>query len=196
MCNLCHRGNIQDVVKRIADRLGIDRFGRWCDRLGKVLGIIRVDKMGLDPHAAKSVVKLRIGPSIERARSDQFIACLQKGKQRDHLCRHTRSDHQPRPTAFERCEPLFQHGIGGIHHPRIHIAKGLEVEKTRRMIRAVEYIGRRLINRGGTGRGRRIGQLTRMQTERFESEFAISHSNLPKLNLSFSRPAILVVLQK
>ena len=89
MCNLCHRRNIQDIVKRIADGLGIDRFGRWCDCLGKVLWIIRVDKMSLDPHAAKRVVKLRVGSPIERARSDQFIACLQKGKQRDHLCRHT-----------------------------------------------------------------------------------------------------------
>ena len=188
--NLCHRGDIQNVVKRIADRLGINRLGGRCDRLGKVLGIIRINKMGLDPHPTKGVVKLRVGSAIKRACSHQFIAGLQKGKQRYHLCGHARSDHQPRPAAFKRREPLLQHGIGRIHHPRIHIAEGLKVEKTRGMVRAVEYIGRGLVDRCRTRPRSCVRHLARVQTERFESEFAVSHSNLPKLNLSFSRRAI------
>ena len=49
--------------------------------------------------------------------------------------------------AFQRRDPLLEHGVGGVAEPRIHVSGALNVEQRCRVIRVGEAKGCRLVDR-------------------------------------------------
>jgi hypothetical protein len=111
-------------------------------------------------------------PSLCRGR-DQFVARLHDGEQRRHLRRHARGQRQRGAAAFHRRHAFLEHRDGGVAHAAVDVAEGLQVEERRRMVGAVEHERRRLVNRRGARAGGGIGNLARVQAQRFYGKLVI-----------------------
>ena len=84
-------------------------------------------------------------------------------------------DRKPGRAAFERRDPLLEHGIGRIADARIDVAEGLQPEQRSGVIDAFEYEGRRLIDRRRARAGGRIGLRAGVNGERGKAGNAFAH---------------------
>ncbi len=94
---------------------------------------------------------------------------------------------QRRRAAFQRRHARLQHRLRRVHDARVDVAEGFEREQRRRVLRIVEHIGRRLIDRRDPRAGGGIGLGAGMDGERAEagSDF-VGHGRL--LNFANSTP--------
>ena len=58
------RLDIEDVIGRVTDDFGVKRLRLRRDRPGELLGLVRIDEGGIDPHLAEGIVELREGTAI------------------------------------------------------------------------------------------------------------------------------------
>ncbi len=151
------RLDVEHVVERIADGLGVERLRLGRERAPEVFRIVGIDEVRGDAEAAQLVVELRVGAAVERARRHQLVARLHQRQQRRGLRRHARAHRQCRAAPFERRHALLEDGRRGIHHAAVDIAECLQVEQTGRMVGAVEDVGGSLVDRHGARAGSRIG---------------------------------------
>ncbi len=92
-----------------------------------------------------------------------------------NLRRVAGSDRKPCRAAFERSDPLLEHGVGRIADARIDVAEGLQPEQRGGVIDAFEYEGRRLIDRRRARAGGRIGLRAGVNGERGKAGNAFAH---------------------
>jgi hypothetical protein len=84
---------------------------------------------------------------------DDVVAGLGNGQHRISDRRLARSQRQRRDAAFQRGHALFQHVLRGVHDARVDVARHLQVEQVGAVLRAVEGVGHRLVQRHGHGLG-------------------------------------------
>ncbi len=126
-----HRGERADIghiAQRIADGFAKHRAGAGVDQLGKGIGVARVGEAHLQPLPRKGVGEQVVGAAIQTAAGDDVVARLGQGLNRRGDGSHARSHRQRRHAAFERCDALFQHVVGRIHHTGVDIARDLQIE--------------------------------------------------------------------
>ena len=91
-------------------------------------------------------------------------------------CRRAGGDRKRRYAALERRNALFKDVLCGIREPAVDVARVTKGEAIRRVLRVVEYIGSRRINRDGTGIGGGVGLfLTDVELQSFK--MIIGHNN-------------------
>ena len=68
MGNIGNSRDVEYIVQRISNGLGIKRFGLWGYRTCEILRVFRINEMGSNAKATKPVIKLGVSAAIQRAR--------------------------------------------------------------------------------------------------------------------------------
>ncbi|KAB8760612.1 hypothetical protein FH972_026604 [Carpinus fangiana] len=106
------------VVARVADALEVDGLGLVVDELGKVVGVVAVDKLGLDAEARQEDLELVVGAAVQVAGGDDVVAGVGEGGDGHELGRLARRGGNGGGTTLERGDALLQHVDGGVHDAR------------------------------------------------------------------------------
>ena len=98
-------------------------------------------------------------------------------QQRRRDGRLTAGEGQARRAAIQRRQALFEDVGGGVHQAGVDVAEFAQAEQIRRVLRVVEHVARRRIDRHGTGRGRGVWHLTGVECQgaQFISWFIVGH---------------------
>lgn len=161
------------VASRVAEGLEVDRFGSIVDQRRHPIDVVRGRETRVDADLRKRVSKQVVGTTVQRRRRDKIVTGLSDRKQRIRCCRLTGRQAQPGEAALHRRNALLQHCSCGVHDARINISLDLEIKQVRAMLRIVERICSRLVDRNGDGFGRRVGFVTGVYCERFNFHFSI-----------------------
>ena len=150
---LGQRGQIDDVARRVADALAVDRLGLVVDKGGDGFGAVILGEAHLDPETRQHVGEQGVGAAIELGCGDNVVT---GGGQRLNgvgdgggTCR----DHQRGNPSFQRGHPLLQHIVGGVHDAGVDVARHRQIEQIRPVLGALELVGHRLVD----GHGDRLG---------------------------------------
>ncbi|MNL18749.1 hypothetical protein D3C87_1399070 [compost metagenome] len=144
---------IDDVARRVADALAVDRLGLVVDEGGDGFGAVILGKTHLDSETRQHVGEQGVGAAVELGGGDNVVA---GGGQRLNGVGdggRPRRDHQTGYAPLEGGHPLFQHVVGGVHDAGVDVARHRQVEQIRPVLGAVELVGHRLVD----GHGHRLG---------------------------------------
>ena len=146
-------GDVDDVARRVADALAIDRLGFVIDEGGDGLGAVILGEAHLDPEARQHVGEQGVGAAIELGGGDDVVTG--GGQRLDGVGDGggTRRDHQAGDAPFQRGHPLLQHIVGGVHDAGVDVARHRQIEQVRPVLGALELVGHRLVD----GHGHRLG---------------------------------------
>ena len=168
---LCDRRNLRDirhVTRRITDRLHEHGLGPVVDQC---LEAFRATVIGKPCRNAKLRHGMRqqvVGAAIERRGSDDIVAGLgdRLDRRRDRCL--AGCDCQRSNTAFQRRDPLLKHVGRRVHDPGVDIPRHLQIEQVRAMLRVVEGVCRRLVDRNCHRLSRGVRAISRVDRTRFE----------------------------
>lgn len=62
--NLCNGLKVRDIVLRISDALDVDGLRLLVNRLGKILGLVSVHKLGVYAQSREEDLQLVVGSAI------------------------------------------------------------------------------------------------------------------------------------
>jgi hypothetical protein len=150
---------IANADLRISDGLTVEHPRPRRDRSAEVLRIGRIDEDDVDSPSSQRDIELGIRPAVEGARGDDLIARPKQSRQRDVLRRLSRRCGQSTHPLLERRNALLEGGGGRVHDPRVDISEPLQREELSGMVRVLEDIRRRLIDRHRPRAGDRVGSL-------------------------------------
>jgi hypothetical protein len=167
------RGDIDHVDRGVAEGFGEDRLGIRLDRAAKILRVVGIDHRRLDADLAEVHAEHRDRAAVELRGRDDVVALLEDVEERHHLGRLPRGGRHRRAPALDRGHALLEDRGRRIRKPRVDVAERLQVEEARGVVGVVEDVRRRLVERNGARAGLRVGNLARVQAQRFEAEFAI-----------------------
>ena len=174
--------NIRDIRIRIAQGLDKHGFCLFIDRAFDLVRILRVHESRTDSVSRKGVVQEVIAASVYGLLRYDIVPRPCQGKDgisdRRRACRNG----QGSDAAFQSRYSLLKNALGGIGQPAVDIAGIPQIKTVRRMLRAVEDIGCRLIDRHRPGIRNRIRLfLTDVKLQRFEFVLVITHDILPSI---------------
>ena len=136
--------------------------------LRKAGRIARVGKARGDALLGQRVRKEVVGASVERAGRHDVVARLGNGLDGVGDGRHARGHGQRRDAAFERRDALFQHVGRRVHDAGVDVARHLQIEQVRAVLRAVEGVGHRLVDGHGHGFGGGVGRVACVDGKGFD----------------------------
>ena len=135
------RLDVDEVRVRIADGLDVDDLRVFPNcRLEGRRAARRIDKRRLDTEVREGMLKKIVGAAIDRRLSDDVLSRMNESLQR---CRHgrcARGKGERRDAAFKRRHAFFEHVLRRIHEPAIDVARILQTETIRRMLRIAEHV--------------------------------------------------------
>ena len=155
-----HRLDIDEIRVRVADGLDIDSLRIRLHRVRKCLyPLRRVDERRLDAEIREGMLQKVVGAAIDRRRRHDMLPRVHERLQRiRHRCR-PRSRSQRRHAALQRRQAALQHILRRVREAAVYIARILQREAIRRMLRIAEHIRSRLIDRHRPRIRRRIRRL-------------------------------------
>jgi len=160
---------LPSVSEKIALVLGLSALRKFSGSSGST-------QRGVDAELPEVHVEHRVRPAVHLGGGHDMIAALRNIEEGDHLGRLTdavATAARPFSIAATRSSNT---AVGGIRQPRIDVAERLEVEEARGVVRAVEHVRRRLVERhGARARFARPVSGLRVQAQRLEAEFSICH---------------------
>ena len=122
--------------------------------------------------------------AIELASGDELIAGREQSMEHERLRRVAGGYGKARRAAFERCDPLLEHGLSRVRDAGVDVAEGLEVEQRGRVLDVVEDERRRLVDRRGAGASRWIGVSAGVDRKRVEAGLSLrGHCHVPFIDL-------------
>ena len=183
--NLCNRVNVGNVAVGIAERLEVNGLRVGLNGRFDLLEIVRVDKRRRHTEGLERMGKQVIGAAVDRLLADDVVSLLGERFNCIRNRRRAGSNRQGRYAALEGRDALFKDVLCGICEPAIDVARVTKGKAIRRVLRVVEYIGSRRINRDGTGIGGGVGLfLTDVELQSFK--MIVGHNNSPSLNRCFT----------
>jgi hypothetical protein len=166
--DLGHRAYVGEIEHRVADGLDEDGAGLFVDGLGEVLGILGIHQVHLDAQLGKNGVELRNRSTIEIVGGDDLVARFSQGDDGVEDGRGPRGHRHRGRAAFELRHALLEDVGGGIHQAGIDVAQLLEREEVGGVLRVLEDIGGRPVDRYPARHGCVRG-LSRVQGQGFKS---------------------------
>ncbi len=97
-----------------------------------------------------------------------MVAGIEQGGDRQMHGRLAAGGRDRADAVFQRRQPLLEHGRRGVGDAGVDVAGALQIEQRRRVVRILEDIGRRLVDRHRTGAGCGIRMLAGMKAQRFK----------------------------
>lgn len=105
---------VGNVVPRVTDALDIDGLGLFVNGSGNVLGLVAVDKFGLDTETGEEDLELVVGATVKVGGRHDVVAGVGKGVDRDELRGLARGGGEGSDTALESGYPLLEDVDGGL----------------------------------------------------------------------------------
>lgn len=106
--NLGNGLEIRDVVPGVADALEVDGLCLVVNGGGNVLGLVAVDKLGLDAQAGEEDLELVVGAAVEVRGGDDVVAGVGEGVDGDELGGLARGGGEGSGASLESGYPLFK----------------------------------------------------------------------------------------
>ena len=156
-CDLGNGFQIGHIEARVAHRFAKEGLGLRSDRRSKILGVVGVDKVYLDPKLGQNVIKLGIGATIEVVGRYNFIPRFGEVDDGVKYRTGTGCDPETGGTSLKGSHPLLEHIGGGVHQAGIDIAQFAQPKEIGSMLGVVEDKGTGLVNGYGAGIGGRVG---------------------------------------
>ena len=172
MRHRCQRGDVRHVAQRVAHRFAEHRLGAVIDQPRKRGRVARVRKTRLDAHLREGVREQVVGAAIQGGGRHDVVARLGDGLDGITDGRHAAGHGQGADAALQRCDAGLQHAVGRIHDPAVDVAGHLQVEQVRAMLRVVERIGHRLVDRDCHRPGRGGGGVAAVNGNGFDAHGA------------------------
>ena len=167
-----HRRDIERVELGVADGLGVERLGGRLDRPAEVLRIGGVDEVDLQAETGQGVDEEVVGAAVEAVGTDQVVAGAGDVEDREGDGGGARGEGQRPDAALEGGHPLLEDVGRRVHDPRVDVAGPLQAEELGGVLGVVKDVGRGLVDRHGTGVGRRVRLLAGVQGEGLEPKEA------------------------
>ena len=102
-----------------------------------------------------------------------MVALLQDGHQRHRLRGHAAGGRQSGATTFQCGHPFLKRCHGGVGEARVHIAEGLQVKQTCRVVGTVEHKAGGLVDGQRARAGGTVRHLTGVDRERLGLELVV-----------------------
>ena len=185
VCDFRNRVNVGNVAVGVAERLEINRLRVGLNGRFDLRKIVCVHKRRRHAEGLERMGKQVIGAAVDRLLADDVVALLGERFNCIRNRRRAGGNRERRYAALERRNALFKDVLCGIREPAVDVARVTKGEAIRRVLRVVEYIGSRRINRDGTGIGGGVGLfLTDVELQSFK--MIVGHNNSPSLNRCFT----------
>ena len=155
--DFCHSRNIDEIGIWIADGLDINdlRIFLHCIRKG-LYALRRVHKGGLDAKGREGMLEEIVGTAINGRSRNDMLSGMYQSLQCVGYSRRAGCCSQRRHAALKSRKPTLEHILRRIREAAIDITRILQSKAIRRMLRIVEHIRSRLVNRHRTRIRRRI----------------------------------------
>ena len=163
------RPEIRHVVLGIAQALEVDAARILVDQLVNLFGLVRIEEADLDPQLLERLGEKGPGPAVEARRRDEILTGVADREERARDRRLPRGEAECGRAAVHRGEPLLEHVVRRISQPTVDVAELREPEEVRGMLRVVEHIRRRRVDRDGARLGDGIGLLAGVDGHRSEA---------------------------
>ena len=163
-----YRAEIDDIGRRVADRLAKHRLGFGVDQPAHGLDVAVVGEAGLDAEARQSMGEQVVGAAVQGGGGDDVVADFGDGHQRVGDRRRASGYCQRADPAFHCRHSLFQHGGGGVHDPGIDVARHFQVEQISAVLSVVEGVGSGLVNGDRDGLGGRFWRIATVNGDGFD----------------------------
>ena len=183
--NLCNRVDVGNIAVGVSERLKVN-----CLRVGlngrfDLFEIVRVHKRRRHTEGFECMGEQIIRAAVDGLLADDVVSLLGERFDRICNCRRAGGNRERRYAALERRNALFKDVLCGIREPAIDVARVAKGKAIRRVLRVVEYIGSRRVDRDGTGIGGGVGLfLTDVELQSFK--MIVGHNNSPSLNRCFT----------
>ena len=150
---------VRQVGVRIAEGLEVDELGVLLDGVLKLLRILGGDEGGGDAVTRQGVTQQVEGATVDVLGGDDVIAGLGDVAHRvfDRGC--AGCDGQACGAAFEGCDAVFEHTLGGVGQAAVDVARVRQSEAGLGVVEVVEDVGGGLVDRHRAGVGGRVGLL-------------------------------------
>jgi hypothetical protein len=159
---------IGDVAQRVADRFAVQGLGLLVDQLFEAGRIGVIGEAHFEPVLRQGMGEEVVGAAVQGRGRDDVVAGLADGQDGVGDCRLPGSDGQRADASFKGGNALLEDVLRRVHDPRVDVAGHLEIEKVGAMLRAVERIRGRLIDRHCDGLGRCFRAVAGVHGEGFE----------------------------
>ena len=159
---------VDNIAGRVADRFAEHRLGAAVDQRFQAGDIVMGGEAHFDARARQGVGEQVVGAAVELGHRDDVVAHFGNGLHRIGDGRHAAGHGQGTDAAFQRRNALFQHVVGGVHDPRVDVARHLEVKQVGAVLGVVEGERGGLVNRHGHRLGGRVGAVTGVDGQGFQ----------------------------
>lgn len=99
---------IRHVVARVADALDVDGLGLVVDGGGNLVGVVSVDKLGLDAQTREEDLELVVGAAVQVRRGDNVVTSVCESANGDELGSLAGRGSQGSDTTFQRSYALLK----------------------------------------------------------------------------------------
>ena len=164
-----HARHVQHVEAGIAERLAEQQPRLVADRRAPCVEVARIDERRPDAEPRQRVVEQVVGSAVQRARRDDVPAGPHQRRDGEVQGRLPAGGRDGPHAAFERRDPLLEHGAGRIRDARVDVPRALHVEQRRRVIGVREDERRALVDRRRPRAGRGIGPRAGVKRKRVEA---------------------------
>ena len=181
VCRLGDGLDVHEVGVRVADGLDEDAFRVRTDGVGEALcARLRRDEGHVDAPVLRRVCEEVVGATIDGLLRDDVVArmgeCLDR--RRDRRC--ARGKGECRRAALECRDALFKDVLRRIHQASVDVARILESKAVGSVLRIVEDVRGRLIDRYGTRIRHGIGfLLSDAHLQGLKTIFLLTHGDSP-----------------
>ena len=149
----------EDVQRRIAEALAIERLGVRTDGPAERVGILGVDERHLDADPGQRVVEEIVGAAVKLRDGHDVVAGageIENGIRDRRLAGRVG---ERAGAALERRHPLLEDVGRWIHDPRVDVPEFLQRKQVCGVLGVAEYVAGRLVDRDGARARRGIRRL-------------------------------------
>ena len=183
--NFCNRVDVGNVAVGVAEGLEVNGLRVGLNGCFDLRKIVCVHKRRRHAEGLERMGEQIIRAAVDGLLADDVVTLLGERFNCIRNRRRAGSNRQGRYAALERCDALFKDVLRGVCEPAVDVARVAKGKAIRRVLRVVEYIGSRRINRDGAGIGGGVGLfLTDVELQSFK--MIIGHNNSPSLNRCFT----------
>jgi hypothetical protein len=160
--DLAHLGDVDDVTRRITQRLAVHGLGFAIDQCGHGVEVLGIGETRLDAHLREGMREQVVGTAVKRRHADEVIAGFGNRLNRVSRSRLAGSQRQPGDPALHVCNTLLQHVVGRVHDAGVDIPQHRQVEQVGAVLGVVEGVCGSLVNRNCDGLGGGIRAIARV----------------------------------
>ena len=136
--DLGNRLDVDELAARICQALDEDGAGFGVDLAFEGGNAVDIGPAHLPAVILESSAELVDRAAVEFSCRDEILARPHDTVEDQVLRRVARRSRKRRRAALERCDLLFQHGLGRVHDAGVDVAEGLQPEQRGRMVGVLE----------------------------------------------------------